>query len=300
MGPGWLGHGRNLHRPRPPGRRESGSAGHAPQDLVGHDQRGGSGWCPRRSGRPWRRASAARRRSRASSRSRRRAGRRRSPRASPRPTRSTWRSTRPRRAARRGPWPAAASRVTARAAATSRAISASMKRRPCCSASGAPKAAALVEVARGRLQRRPGRSRRTPRRSRSAPRRGPTARSCSPRPPRRAGSRPGTSAPSKTSSVAGQAADPHLLLVRAEPEAGRPLLDQEGGDRPAPRPGRASRRPGSARPRARSRSRSWCRSAGSRAGASAGPTRSAGVRIAAASLPACGSVRAKAPSASPG
>ena len=34
-------------------------------------------------------------------------------------------------------------------------------------------------------------------------------------------------------------------------------------------------------------------------GASAGPTRSARVRIAAASLPACGSVRANAPSASP-
>ena len=68
-------------------------------------------------------------------------------------------------------------------------------------------------------------------------------------------------------------------------------------------PGRRDRpwrRRGSGPPRARSRSRSSSRSAGTPVGASAGPTRSARVRIAAASDPACGSVRANAPSASPG
>ena len=47
----------------------------------------------------------------------------------------------------------------------------------------------------------------------------------------------GTSAPSNTSSAAGAAPDPHLLLVGPEPEAGRPLLDEECRD-----PGRPERR----------------------------------------------------------
>ena len=121
-----LGHAPNLHRASAAPRRRRSA--------------GGSGWCPRRSGRPSRRASGARRRSRASSRSPRTAGRRRWRRASRRPTRSTWRSTRPRRSARRGPWPPPPPASAARAAATSRAISASMNRSPCCSASGAPNA----------------------------------------------------------------------------------------------------------------------------------------------------------------
>ena len=60
--------------------------------------------------------------------------------------------------------------------------------------------------------------------------------------------------------------------------------------------GRATRRRGSGRPPARSRSRSWSRSGGTRRRRRARPA--SGWRP--ASEPACGSVRANAPSASPG
>ena len=124
--------------------------------------------------------------------------------------------------ARRDPWPRAASCVTARAAATSRAISASMNRRPCCSASGAPNALRCREYRAAASS--PARAIPTQAAAieiRPSP--APTGRSCSPRPPRRAGWPTGTSAPSKTSSAAGQARIPIFFSCAPNRNPGVPF-----------------------------------------------------------------------------
>ena len=102
--------------------------------------------------------------------------------------------------------------------------------------------------------------------------------------------------------------DPHLLLVGPEPEARRPLLDEERGDGlRARRPDRASRRRGSGPPRGVRDPDLRARSGGRRSGASAAPDRvatNARIRSAPASLPPYGSVGRTRPAprrpASPG
>ena len=121
----------------------------------------------------------------------------------------------------------------------------------------------LAEVAAPPPRARPGPARRTPPRSRSDPRRAPTARSGSPS--------PSVAEPVRRRHLAAlehelggrTCPDPHLPLVRPEPEAGHPLLDEERRDaQPIRPPDRPSRRRDSARPRVRWRSRSSSRSAG--------------------------------------